>query len=253
MDNNALFGVDANAPTVVITDDTSGTATGPVTYTFTFSEEITNFVLADINITNGTAGTLTATGDAKVYTLEITPNANSTDQIFVTISGNKFDDLAGNSNTAEAFNGPQEVNTLSSITFDLSDGTSTNGGGTFNSVTDYDIVISAAVAPAAVQGTEIWTGWDQLQTSDGISFDANGAEGIDGNGKLIAANFIEATDSIALDADDYWIYDTVNDDLYYDADANGAGAAVLVVNFDADIDLTDYYLGFTGLHAKHLV
>ena len=55
--------VDADAPTVVITDDQAGTATDAdraVVYTFEFSEDVQNFTAADIDVTGGTKGTFTA-------------------------------------------------------------------------------------------------------------------------------------------------------------------------------------------------
>ena len=69
----------AEAPTVLITDDTDGTATGPVTYTFTFSEGVTGFEVDDVVVTGGTAAASFATGvsGAAVYTLVVTPTAGA--------------------------------------------------------------------------------------------------------------------------------------------------------------------------------
>ena len=65
-DNNAatqsVQAVDTLAPTVVITDDESGTAniaSGDITYTFTFSETVTGFTSDDVTVANGTKGTFT--------------------------------------------------------------------------------------------------------------------------------------------------------------------------------------------------
>ncbi|MBA5248166.1 MAG: hypothetical protein FE834_01325, partial [Gammaproteobacteria bacterium] len=104
--------VDTDAPTLAITNSkTSGVPKvgEEITYTFTFSEVVTNFVVGDIAINNGAIklGTglvpTTSGGDAgKVYTLVVVPvvdtlaNTNMT----VTVDANKVIDVAGNSNTA---------------------------------------------------------------------------------------------------------------------------------------------------------
>jgi Ca2+-binding RTX toxin-like protein len=46
------------------------------------------------------------------------------------------------------------------------------------------------------------------------------------SGTLDAANFVASADGTALDANDYILYNTTTGALYYDADGNGAGAAV---------------------------
>ncbi|WP_390521857.1 Ig-like domain-containing protein, partial [Vibrio fortis] len=55
-------------PTVSISNDTTGTATGDVTYTFTFSEAVTGFTADDITVSGGSKGTFTAVSGT-VYTL----------------------------------------------------------------------------------------------------------------------------------------------------------------------------------------
>ena len=65
----------APPPSVVITDNIAGTATGNVTYTFTFSEAVTGFNAADVVVVNGTKGTFTASSSS-VYTLVVTPTTN---------------------------------------------------------------------------------------------------------------------------------------------------------------------------------
>lgn len=67
---------DTTAPTLVITDNTSGTATGDVLFTFTFSEAVTNFSANDVVLSAGTKGTFTAI-NASTYTLSVTPPQGS--------------------------------------------------------------------------------------------------------------------------------------------------------------------------------
>ncbi|WP_369178909.1 FG-GAP-like repeat-containing protein [Candidatus Thiodubiliella endoseptemdiera] len=72
-----------------ITDDKSDTAkVGEViTYTFTFDEAVTDFDINDITVTGGTKGTFTSVnGSESVYTLELTPPANSKGIINLTVA-----------------------------------------------------------------------------------------------------------------------------------------------------------------------
>uniref|UniRef100_UPI0034E04E55 FG-GAP-like repeat-containing protein n=1 Tax=Candidatus Thiodubiliella endoseptemdiera TaxID=2738886 RepID=UPI0034E04E55 len=72
-----------------ITDDKSDTAkVGEViTYTFTFDEAVTDFDINDITVTGGTKGTFTSVnGSESVYTLELTPPANSKGIISLTVA-----------------------------------------------------------------------------------------------------------------------------------------------------------------------
>jgi Bacterial Ig-like domain len=101
--NSTQVAADTTPPTVTITGgNAASTATGPVTFTFTFSEDVgASFTLADIVATGGTMGTLSKV-DATHYTVVMTPTANSNGTMIVTVVAQKFTDLAGNSNTAAA-------------------------------------------------------------------------------------------------------------------------------------------------------
>ena len=92
---------DTVPPTVSITDNVAAaTATGPVTFTFTFSEDVgTSFELADIVVAGGSAGALTKV-DATNYTLVVTPTANARGTMSVAIAVAKSTDAAGNGNAA---------------------------------------------------------------------------------------------------------------------------------------------------------
>jgi Bacterial Ig-like domain len=94
---------DTVAPTLAITDSVdSATATGPVTFTFTFSEDVgSSFAAEDITVTGGTAGTLTKV-DALHYTLVVTPAASSSGTLNVSVAALRFTDLALNGNTVAA-------------------------------------------------------------------------------------------------------------------------------------------------------
>ena len=66
--------VDTVGPTCTITDDTSGTPTGDVLFTFQFNEAVSGFDIDDITLSAGTKGTFTVV-DAETCTLAVTPPA----------------------------------------------------------------------------------------------------------------------------------------------------------------------------------
>ena len=107
---------DTTPPTVAITDNVPGaTATGDVTFTFTFSEDVgTSFTASDVTVTGGTKGAF-ATVSATVSTLVVSPTAASTGTISVTVPVGSFSDLAGNNN-AVAATATQDYNTNTALT-----------------------------------------------------------------------------------------------------------------------------------------
>jgi hypothetical protein len=92
---------DVVAPTLAITDNVSATtATGPVTFTFTFSEDVgSSFTAEDIAVTGGTASAFTKV-NAVTYTLVVTPAENAAGTINVNVAADKFMDLSSNANAA---------------------------------------------------------------------------------------------------------------------------------------------------------
>jgi hypothetical protein len=58
---------DAISPTLVITDNTTGTATGDVSFSFNFSEDVTGFTVDDITITGGSKGTFSGSDGDSSY------------------------------------------------------------------------------------------------------------------------------------------------------------------------------------------
>jgi endoglucanase len=101
---------DTTAPTVTITDNVSATATGDVTFTFTFSEAVTGFAADDVSVTGGTKGTFTMASDSKSATLVVSPTANASGTIAVNVAASTFSDGSSNTNTATA-TGSQAFNT----------------------------------------------------------------------------------------------------------------------------------------------
>ncbi len=90
--------VDLDAPTLGITDNVSGTASGPVTYTFAFTEAVSGFSAADVVVTGGLKGAFTARS-ASLYTLVVNPTASL---MSVGVAAGVAQDLAGNSNLSAA-------------------------------------------------------------------------------------------------------------------------------------------------------
>ena len=74
-------------PALTITDDVPGTATGEVTFTFTFNEGVSGFDVSDITVTGGSKGTFTQV-TADTYNLVVTPTASSSGSISVSVADN---------------------------------------------------------------------------------------------------------------------------------------------------------------------
>jgi hypothetical protein len=91
-------------PTLSITDNINGLATGPINYTFTFSEAVTGFSADDVTVVGGTKGTLTGAAGGTTYGLTVTPLADSTATITVDVAANAATDAAKNGNIAAAQN-----------------------------------------------------------------------------------------------------------------------------------------------------
>ena len=111
------FDIDTANPSVTITDDESGVANiagGDVLFTFTFSETVSEFVTGDIGISGGTKGAF-STVSGSVYTLVVTPDANSITNITVDVAGSVAIDANNNPNTA-ATQAVQVVDTLAPST-----------------------------------------------------------------------------------------------------------------------------------------
>ncbi len=107
---------DLTAPTVVITDNVAGaTASGNVTFTFTFSEDVgTSFAAGDVTLTGGTKGTFTKVSGT-VSTLVAIPAASTAGTLTVAVAVGAFSDVAGNPSTVAA-TASQAYNTVVVLT-----------------------------------------------------------------------------------------------------------------------------------------
>jgi hypothetical protein len=90
---------DTTPPTVQIANDVSEPkASGPVTFTFAFSEDVgVSFEAADITVTGGSAGGFTRLSGRQA-TLVVTPTPGVSGTINVNVAAGRFTDLAGNAN-----------------------------------------------------------------------------------------------------------------------------------------------------------
>ena len=93
--------IDRVTPTCTITanPDKNPTNASSITYTFTWSEEVTGFTTEDITVTKGTKGTFTKTSGT-VYTLVVTTAAKQDNTQKVVINTNVCTDVVGNVNIA---------------------------------------------------------------------------------------------------------------------------------------------------------
>ncbi|QGJ71066.1 Hypothetical protein PBC10988_27690 [Planctomycetales bacterium 10988] len=96
---------DETDPGLTITPSGGQTNDDPILFTFQFTEEVTGFLVTDIDLTNGSPGTFTKIDGAN-YTLSVFPDMDGT--VTVSVSSGKAADLATNGNTSAT----------ASITFD---------------------------------------------------------------------------------------------------------------------------------------
>lgn len=105
--------VDPVAPTLVITSDTPGQATGPYTVRFTFSAAPSNFLANRIFVRNGALGsaTLKRLSDT-VYTLVVTPTLNFKGAGEVQVLAGAYQDATGAAANTTVYSFGQEIDTV---------------------------------------------------------------------------------------------------------------------------------------------
>lgn len=90
---------DNTAPTVTLSSTASSpTGVSPIPVAITFSENVSNFDISDITVTNGSTSAFTGSG--KNYSVNITPTANGT--VTVRVPAGVAQDGAGNKNMVSA-------------------------------------------------------------------------------------------------------------------------------------------------------
>ncbi len=163
---SAATPADTTAPVLTITDSVAAaSASGDVTFTFAFNEDVgTSFTVDDIAVVGGTKGTFTRTGGTGA-TLVVTPTANSTGTIELSVAAGRFTDAAGNANVAtssqQAYNTVVPIVETRVVSFDETTAPVLTG---FGGAEDATVVVDPTnaanrVAKIVKSGTaEVWAG-----------------------------------------------------------------------------------------------
>lgn len=100
-------------PTLVISSDTPGAATGPFTVRFTFSAAVSNFGTSGIAASSGLViGTALTKLSDTVYTLVVTPSANTKGIGTLQVLAGAFEDSTGALSSTQAYSFGQELDTV---------------------------------------------------------------------------------------------------------------------------------------------
>ncbi|NLF73821.1 MAG: hypothetical protein GX575_32830, partial [Candidatus Anammoximicrobium sp.] len=225
-------------PVVTITDDepwVANIAGGDVIFTFTFSEPVTGFEADDITVAGGAKGAFTPLSGT-VYTLAVTPNANSTTNITVDVAASVAVDTAGNPNTA-ATQAVQAVDTLApTVSVDIVDAALNDS----DDVTDVTFTFSEAVTGftaddvTAVGGT--LSGFSGSGTSYSATFTANDGIQMTGSVTVAADSYTDVPSNLGAAGSDTVAIDTLNGlgvELEFSFDVPGVG----IVTPDALLEL----------------
>ncbi len=198
---------DVTVPTITISSPVADPANGAFTATFTFSENVTGFDVADINVGNGTAGSFAATS-ALIYTAEITPLTDGT--VTIDVPANVAQDAATNGNTAAAQFSVEADFTAPTITVTSLVANPARGAfaATFTfseDVTDFDaadITVGNGTAESFTSmSASVYTA-EITPTTDGtvtVDVPANVAQDAATNGNTAAAQFSVEADLTAPD------------------------------------------------------
>ena len=105
--------IDTVVPTVTLSDPPTDEQNGPFDLTVTFSEEVNGFAAGDVAVTGPATASLAAGGDGDdEYTVTITPDPTSEDDVTVQVSANTVKDFALNDNTASAVTPDVHIDTI---------------------------------------------------------------------------------------------------------------------------------------------
>jgi len=138
------------------------------------------------------------------------------------LSGSAGDNLLGGNNGNDTLAGGAGNDTLS--------------GGLGSDIFRFDTALSGTL--------NVDTITDYNVADDSIQLENAVFTRLTSTGTLSSAFFAANAAGVAMDANDYLVYDTDSGQLYYDADGNGAGAAVLVARLTPGLTLgaTDFII-----------
>ena len=164
---------DTTAPTVAITDNVTAASlstASDVTFTFTFSEAVTGFAADDITVTGGTKGAFAMGSTGTTATLVVSPTANTSSTINVSVAASKFSDAAGNANTASA-SATQDYNLAPILAVAFASGytaiDASTVGYAYQGLTTEGGAFNWTVADGATygwDGADFW--WDGIDSTD---------------------------------------------------------------------------------------
>jgi large repetitive protein len=223
---------DSTAPTVMISSD-SAYVNSSFTATFTFSEAVTDFTIADIDTSSGTIDNF-ITSSSSVYTADITPVSDGL--LTVDVRASVTTDLAGNPNNAAntplnvtfdatkpsvIISGPVSViNTTFTATFTFSEAVS--------GFTSSDINASNAdISAFTTNDNIIYTTLITPQTNGDVSIDVGADVAVDnaGNSNTVASQFTVEYDTtaptIVISGDIALTKDPVTVTFTFDEDISG--------------------------------
>jgi len=156
---------DTTSPTTSVSPaSTNPTNDSPITFNITFSENVTNFTIGDISVTNGTKSNFSGSGST--YSVDVTPGSDGT--ITVSVGVAVANDAAGNGNTASPTASITYDGTVPTVSITSSVGSSTN----------------AALIPVTFTFSEPVTGF----TSTDVSVTNGTSSGFSGSGQTYTAN-----------------------------------------------------------------
>lgn len=158
--------VPAAAPVVTITHNVSAeTATGDITFTFSFSRDVgTSFTADSVVVSGGTKGAFTRLSGTSA-TLVVTPTANATGTVEVSVPAGAVTDAVGTANAAasasKAFNTTAPVIRTTLVSFEESTAPALLGfGGAEDSTVVADPTLGSNKVARVVKGAaaELWAG-----------------------------------------------------------------------------------------------
>jgi len=165
--------------------------------------------------------------------------ANQTGTAAIDISGNDLAQAIGGTNGANVLSGNGGADDLAGFGGDDvllgGDGNDNLNGGAGHDVLNGGNGADSFVFADALGGTNVDIVQDFASGQDRILVDHGTFAGL-ATGVLANGAFVVGT--AAQDADDRFIYDNATGNLYYDADGNGAGAAILFAALSGNPALT---------------
>ncbi|MDP3226258.1 MAG: hypothetical protein Q8M96_24270, partial [Rubrivivax sp.] len=168
---------DTTGPVISITDNVvDATATGDVTFSFGFNEDVgTSFTADDITVTGGSKGSFTRISGTSA-TLVVVPTTNSTGVIQVTVAANAAQDAFGNGNAVttaqQAYETVVRMQMALPVNFDAVDvgyGLVGFGGAEASSiVTDPTDAANKVAKVVRAAGAETYAGTTITETRGGV-------------------------------------------------------------------------------------